>query len=120
MRHSSDVGPTTDAFRVRALHGDLDEEEVERVTELCDELTDYIISENVLGAIEGPPRTHPAYERYRLARKAFFNDYAYVLRLTGPRLDDLHAAIANQPAKPIGFDDRPISVQVLALGKQWE
>lgn len=135
-----------DAFRVRALHGDLDEEEVEHVTELCDELTDYIISdkclrwvemaiiinyvgnfklllknaENVLGTVEGPPSAHPAYERYRLARKVFFNDYAYVLRLTGPRLDDLDAAIANQPAKPIGFDDRPISVQVLALGKQWE
>ena len=129
-------------MQIRNLPRNLDAEEVLRANNLCTQLTDFISSDRCLGWIEAamiinyssewsellenaeataallsqqPAVFSSAWEQYNCARRIFFGDYVYVLRLTGPLRKD-----SDPPVRPTGFECRPLAVKLLALGRKYE
>jgi len=126
---------------LRSLPADLDSDELNHPTGLCEQLIEYIntpkclhwveiaiivnyadgsmqlceMAKAVLAAVSGPSSTLVPFEQFRRARQIFFADYAYVLRLTGPGFADMEA-----PTMPDGFHERRVAQQMLFLGKKWE
>lgn len=129
------------AFMLRSLPADLDDDELNHLTDLCEQLIEYIntpkclrwveiaiivnyangsmtlwkMAEAALAAASGPSSTLVPFEQFRRARQIFFADYAYALRLTGPGFADMEA-----PTAPDGFHKRRVAQQMLFLGKKWE
>lgn len=130
------------SMQIRDLPQNLDAEEVLQTNNLCTQLTDYISSDRCLGWIEAamvinysnrwphllrnaevtlgllsqqPAVFSSAWEQYNCARRTFFRDYVYVLRLTGPTWED-----SEPPVRPNEFERRPLAMKLLALGRKYE
>jgi hypothetical protein len=130
------------SMQITDLPRNLDAEEVLQANNLCTQLADFISSGRCLGWIEAamiinysnewpqllvnaeatlallsqqPTIFSSAWEQYNRARRIFFEDYVYVLRLTGPLLED-----SDPPAPPNEFGRRPLAMKLLALGKKYE
>lgn len=58
----------------------------------------------------------PAFDIFQATREAFHRDYVYVLQLTGPNCDDREA----EPTMPKGFQNRPLALKMLNIGKRWQ
>jgi energy-coupling factor transporter ATP-binding protein EcfA2 len=118
------------------IHGQNELAEIER---LVNQLTNFILSEavfvwiemaiiinysggfdllfvNALRAIKaaelGVNSSLSIFREFSALRKQFFEDYAYVISITGPRTHPVD--------KPDGFEMRPLAAQLLSLGRKWK
>jgi hypothetical protein len=130
------------SMQIRDLPRNLDAEEVLQTNNLCTQLTDFISSDRCLGWIEAAMIINysnewpqllgnaeattallsqqlavfsSAWEQYNCARRTFFRDYDYVLRLTGPLWKD-----SDPPVRPTEFECRPLAMKLLDLGRKYE
>ena len=127
-----------DAFFLPNLPGFLDGDQVSQAARLCDTMTRFLQSEaclkwvemaiiinytwgytklfgNVIEALEaaeeGATSHWPSFRLYSVVRRQFFADYAYVIYLTGPSLEEVML--------PDGFGTRTMAAQLLSLGNKW-
>jgi hypothetical protein len=129
------------SMQIIDLPRNLDAEEVLQTNNLCMQLTDFISSDRCLGWIEAamiinysndwpqllgnaeatltllsqqPAVFSSAWEQYNRARRTFFRDFVYVLRLTRPLWND-----SDPPMRPNEFERRPLAMKLLALGRKY-
>ena len=81
----------------------------------CGQLLDNAIEGFEIGASHCLITTSKDFEAYHRARKVFFADYVYVLRMTGPE----DCSNKDNPL-PQGFEKRPLAVKILEIGTKWQ
>ena len=135
------------AFKLSDLPTYLDDEESIQITELCNQLIQFISSdqcltwiemavlinyaggssllldnvEDALAASSAPfTSTHPSFEAFRQTRRVFFMDYGYAICQTGPD-QCLCGAEGDRRAHdaPAGFYERPLACKLLQIGRQY-
>jgi hypothetical protein len=114
------------------------QQDLDEMTRLIDKLTHFIVSgavlvwiemaiiinydggwvmllDNVFKAIKaaeiGAQSPVSVIREFSALRKQFFGDYAYVISATGPS--------DRSVKKPVDFQERPLAVQLLSLGRKW-
>jgi NACHT domain len=127
------------AFFIKTLPEGLDDHQVTELSEMCDILTDFLLSgrclkwiemaiiinyegsfenlfDNIIKALKasgaGTQSPMPALKKFSMARVQFFADYAYVVYRTGP-------SSARNMKLPTGFMERPLALELMALGNKW-
>jgi NACHT domain len=128
-----------DAFFLEALPEGLEEDQIAKISGMCDTLTDFLLSgrclvwieiaiiinyegsfvnlfDNVIKALRAAEKwtksSISALEKFSMARKRFFTDYAYVIYHTGPSPGD-------KVPIPDGFIERSLAAKLMVLGKRW-
>lgn len=134
-----------DSWHMTSLPDDLSEDEKQEVAEVCGPLISYIdttqcigwaeaailinyaggftnLLENVQKAVEiladkDFDNTVPAWQEYVKARRIFFTDFSYVLKITGPGYNAWDRSLAVMPD---GFEEREVATAILALGRRYQ
>ena len=135
------------AFKLEALPTHLDDEEVDQVTVLCNQLVQFLNSDqcltwiemailinyaggypqlldNVDQAIAASSEVHAngniSFESFRRARLDFFADYAHVIWQTAPQLclQDSKGPRSAHTA-PSGFCQRPLACKLMKIGRDY-
>jgi len=134
-----------DAFFLSSLPSRLNNEEIEEASRLCNIMSNFLQSNDCLIWIEmaiignyfgnwvdlllnslkarqagcaGLESNTPAFQSFSTLRREFFDDYSYVLYLTGPQPVD--QTYRESCKKPDGFEHRPMAMKILALGNRWK
>jgi hypothetical protein len=134
------------ALRLPHLRWDLEAEEAVKAGNLCDQLTQFLTTDQCLGWIEAAIiinyagrwinlitnvedvlevdvdsfSSTPAFYRFHCARQALMVDFVYVLTSTWPK-SDLPPQTANRVDNmPDGFYQRPLARKIMALARQYQ
>lgn len=128
-----------DAYSMTDLPASLSPEDISEARRLCNKMTDFLRSEKCLvwiemaiiinyahgypnlymnaldaiGAAEvGLASSYDCFRQFSIARKQFFEDYAYVIGQTGPMY-------GYSRATPDGLTTRPMARHLMELGQRW-
>lgn len=128
-----------DAYFMTDLPANLSPEDISEASRLCQKMTDFLWSGkclvwiemaiiinyahgypnlymNALEAIDaaenGLTSSYDFFRQFSVARRQFFEDYAYVIGQTGPMY-------GYSRATPEGLTTRPVARQLMELGQRW-
>lgn len=135
------------AFHTAEISAVLDEEEAVQLSELCQQLTQFLstdqcltwvemailinyaggfpqLLENVDDAIDASrtssEQAHPTFKTFQSAKLDFFQDFAYVIRKTGPK--ECSSTLREGPSgseAPAGFQERTLAQKLLQMGHKY-
>ncbi|KAI1139296.1 hypothetical protein F5Y05DRAFT_381436 [Hypoxylon sp. FL0543] len=134
-----------DSWHMTSLPDNLSEDDKQAVTEVCGPLISYITTTECIGWAEAAilinyaggftnllenvqkavdilagkdfDNTVPAWRDYVKARRIFFTDFTYILKVTGP---GYNAWDRSSAVMPDGFEEREVATAILALGRRYK